>query len=96
MIGDPDFLLEATEDKLHQPYRTQAYPESMDLIAQLREAEIAACISGAGPTIIALCTPDQVAQATEIIAKSGFTAAPVAVADQGAIADNNDVKSETD
>jgi homoserine kinase len=56
----------------------------MELVARLREAEIAACISGAGPTVIALSTKDQVAQASEIIAKSGFTAAPVAVAEQGA------------
>jgi homoserine kinase len=96
MIGDPDFLLEATEDKLHQPFRAQAYPESMELVAKLREAEIAACISGAGPTIIALSTSDQVAQASEIIAKSGFTAAPVDVADEGAIPDNNDVAPEAD
>ena len=96
MIGDPDFLLEATEDKLHQPFRAQAYPESMDLVAQLREAQIAACISGAGPTVIALSTSDQVAQASEIIAKSGFTAAPVGVADEGAIPDNNDVAPEAD
>ena len=96
MIGDPDFLLEATEDKLHQPFRAQAYPESMELVAKLREAQIAACISGAGPTIIALSTSDQVAQACEIIAKSGFTAAAVAVADEGAIPDNNDVEPESD
>ena len=85
MIGDPDFLLEATEDKLHQSFRAQAYSESMALVEQLRAAEIAACISGAGPTVIALSTVEQVAQAIEIIAKSGFTAAPVAVSDQGAI-----------
>ena len=96
MIGDPDFLLEATEDKLHQPFRAQAYPESMELVAQLREAQIAACISGAGPTVIALSTSDQVALASEIIAKSGFTAAPVGVADEGAIPDNNDVEPEAD
>ena len=96
MIGDPDFLLEATEDKLHQPFRAQAYPESMELVAQLREEQIAACISGAGPTVIALSTSDQVAQASEIIAKSGFTAAPVGVADEGAISDNNDVAPEAD
>jgi len=96
MIGDPDFLLEATEDKLHQPFRAQAYPESMELVAQLREVQIAACISGAGPTVIALSTNDQVAQASEIIAKSGFTAAPVGVADEGAIPDNNDVAPEAD
>ena len=85
MIGDPDFLLEATEDKLHQPFRAQAYSESMALIEQLRAADIAACISGAGPTVIALSTVEQVAEAIEIIAKSGFTAVPVAVSDQGAI-----------
>ena len=85
MIGDPDFLLEATEDKLHQPFRAQAYSESMALVEQLRAAEVAACISGAGPTVIALSTVEQVAQAIEIIAKSGFTAVPVAVSDQGAI-----------
>jgi len=96
MIGDPDFLLEATEDKLHQPFRAQAYPESMELVTQLRDAQIAACISGAGPTVIALSTSDQVAQASEIIAKSGFTAAPVGVADEGAIPDNNDVAPEAD
>ena len=96
MIGDPDFLLEATEDKLHQPFRAQAYPESMELVAQLREVQIAACISGAGPTVIALSTSDQVALASEIIAKSGFTAAPVGVADEGAIPDNNDVEPEAD
>ena len=84
MIGNPDFLLEATQDKLHQPFREAAYPESMELIGSLREAGIAACISGAGPTIIALTTSDQVAAAIEIIAKSGFTSAPVAVADLGA------------
>jgi homoserine kinase len=56
----------------------------MELVQQLRDAGIAACISGAGPTIIALSTKDQVAQASEIIAKSGFTATPAAVADQGA------------
>jgi homoserine kinase len=87
MIGNPDFLLEATQDKLHQPFRAAAYPESMDLIGQLREVGIAACISGAGPTIIALTTSEQVAQASEIITKFGFTSAPVAVADQGAIAE---------
>ena len=59
----------------------------MELIGQLQEVGIAACISGAGPTIIALTTSDQVAQAAEIIAKSGFTSAPVAVADLGASAE---------
>jgi len=96
MIGNPDFLFEATQDKLHQPFRAAAYPESMELIGLLREVEIAACISGAGPTIIALTTSDQVAQASEIIAKFGFTSAPVAVSDLGVtteILDSGESKS---
>lgn len=94
MIGDPNFLMEATEDRLHQPFRAQAYQESMDLIGALREQDIAACISGAGPTVLALTTSDQVKLASEIIANAGFKAVPVAVADEGAIASNNDKPSE--
>lgn len=94
MIGDPNFLMEATEDRLHQPYRADAYRESMDLIEALREQGIAACISGAGPTILALATSDQVGPASEIIATGGFNAVPVAVADDGAIPSNNDEPAE--
>jgi homoserine kinase len=95
MIGDPNFLLEATEDRLHQPFRANAYPESMELITALRELGIAACISGAGPTVLALTTSDQTQKAIEVMATAGFSAVPVAVADEGAIYDNAD-KSEED
>ncbi|QDQ97288.1 homoserine kinase [Tomitella fengzijianii] len=52
----PDLLLEGTEDLLHQPYRAEAMPESAQLVAALRERGIAAAISGAGPTVLALST----------------------------------------
>jgi homoserine kinase len=50
----PELLLAATEDRLHQPYRRPAYPESADLVDRLRELGIPAVISGAGPSVLAL------------------------------------------
>lgn len=50
----PDLLLDATDDRLHQPYRRPAYPRTTDLVAKLRGAGIPAAVSGAGPTVLAL------------------------------------------
>jgi homoserine kinase len=52
----PDLLLPATEDRLHQDYRASAYPASARLVLDLRERGVAAAISGAGPTVLALTT----------------------------------------
>ncbi len=49
----PEFLLRATEDFLHQRYREPAMPESVALVAALRAKQVAAVISGAGPTVLA-------------------------------------------
>ena len=51
---EPDLLLTATEDRLHQPYRAAAMRDSHDLVERLRSAGIAAMISGAGPAVLAL------------------------------------------
>ena len=50
----PDLLFDATEDLLHEPYRRPLMPGSGDLIARLRAAGIAAVLSGAGPSVLAL------------------------------------------
>ena len=50
----PDFLLDATQDVLHQPYRAPLMPATADLIGRLRGAGIAAVLSGAGPSVLAL------------------------------------------
>jgi homoserine kinase len=50
----PDVLLPATDDALHQGYRASAMPESYDLVRRLRADGVAAIISGAGPTVLAL------------------------------------------
>ncbi len=51
---DPRLLLEATDDRLHQEQRRAVYPASMDVVTDLRAHGIAAAISGAGPSVIAL------------------------------------------
>lgn len=51
----PHLLLDATEDRLHQPYRAKAMPDSALLCGQLRQAGVPAVISGAGPSVLALC-----------------------------------------
>lgn len=60
MTGEPSLLLEATADRLHQEQRRGMYAPSMELVDSLRAGGIAAAISGAGPTVIALVTADQV------------------------------------
>ena len=52
----PDLLFAATEDFLHQRYRVDAMPASFELMTKLRAAGVAAFISGAGPTVLALHT----------------------------------------
>ena len=52
----PDLLFTATEDFLHQSFRQEAMPSSFALMTKLRAAGIAAFISGAGPTVLALHT----------------------------------------
>jgi homoserine kinase len=52
---------EAADDRLHQPYRTSLFPESVALLSGLVGAgALAACWSGAGPTLLAICTRDSV------------------------------------
>jgi homoserine kinase len=50
----PDLLLPATEDRLHQGYRRGVMPESLALVDALRARGVAAVVSGAGPTVLAL------------------------------------------
>lgn len=52
----PDLLFTATEDHLHQKYRREGMPRSVDLVAKLRAAGVAAMISGAGPSVLVLHT----------------------------------------
>lgn len=69
LIQSPELLHAATEDKLHQSYRASAMPETDRLITLLRERGFAAVVSGAGPSILVLCSdPSQRLAAAELVA----------------------------
>jgi len=55
----PDLLLAATEDRLHQPYRAPAMPATSALMVRLRAAGVAAFVSGAGPSVLALLADER-------------------------------------
>jgi len=54
LTREPDLLFTATEDRLHQGYRAEAMPGTASLVASLRSVGVAAVVSGAGPTVLAL------------------------------------------
>jgi homoserine kinase len=54
LTSDPALLLPATEDRLHQGYRAEAMPGTASLVASLRSVGVAAVVSGAGPSVLAL------------------------------------------
>ena len=78
----PDLLLEATDDRLHQPQRAVAMPASAEYLAILRRSGIAAVLSGAGPAVIAMSAgTDLPAEAVEFGAANGFTVSEMSVGD---------------
>ncbi|GAB3248515.1 hypothetical protein GCM10027452_45230 [Micromonospora halotolerans] len=54
LTADPALLLPGTVDRLHQDYRAEGMPGTAALVAALRAAGVAAVVSGAGPTVLAL------------------------------------------
>ena len=79
----PELLLPATEDRLHQDYRTPAMPQSAALVAGLRAEGVAAVISGAGPTVLAL-TDESTADKVLSFAGEGWAAHRLALDTEGA------------
>jgi homoserine kinase len=56
----PELLLEATQDRLHQSQRAPAMPQTTAMIAALRARGAPAVVSGAGPSVLVLCSsPEQ-------------------------------------
>jgi homoserine kinase len=58
LASDPALLLEATDDRLHQPQRRSVYPAALGLVEAVRDARIPAAVSGAGPSVIAFAVGD--------------------------------------
>lgn len=69
LIQSPELLFEATEDRLHQTYRASAMQDTDALLQSLRSRGYAAVVSGAGPSVLVLCSdPSQRIDVGEIIA----------------------------
>ncbi|MFT4189603.1 MAG: homoserine kinase [Aeromicrobium sp.] len=79
LLHAPHRLISATEDRLHQPYRAAAMPDSYRLVRNLRVEGVPAVISGAGPTVLAFAqgideaTPDGWARHRLDVAERGAT-----------------------
>ena len=66
MTGDAPLLRSAMDDLLHQPHRLPLLPGSAELIEAAYERGAAgACLSGAGPSVLAICDGPAAAHAVE-------------------------------
>jgi homoserine kinase len=66
MTSDAGLLRDAMGDELHQPYRLPRLPGSTELIEMAYERGAAGvCLSGAGPTVLAICDSTPSAHAVE-------------------------------
>ncbi|NNG37466.1 homoserine kinase [Nakamurella aerolata] len=86
LTDEPALLLDATADRLHQPYRADALPATAQLVARLRGAGVAAVVSGAGPSVLAFVTAEQLgSDAARLWERppDGFTAAILPVDTDG-------------
>ncbi len=76
----PDLLMAATEDLLHQPQRAAAMTASAEYLRLLRRHNVAAALSGAGPSLIALSTDSELpTDAVEFGAAKGFAVTELTV-----------------
>jgi homoserine kinase len=80
LTTEPQLLMAATEDRLHQDYRAPVMPATAELVRWLREREVPATVSGAGPTVLALTASDLPAQTGEKAAELGFVLQEVEIA----------------
>lgn len=55
----PEYLLRATEEKLHQEYRADSMRASADAMAELREDGWPTVVSGAGPSLLVFAELDE-------------------------------------
>jgi homoserine kinase len=80
MTGQPDLLLVALHDRLHEDVRLDLVPKSREAIERLRREQIPACLSGAGPSILAF---EREGHAPIPDLGGGWRAMPLAVARTG-------------
>ena len=81
-LGNRSLIGAGMHDRLHEPYRARLFPHLAPMTAAAREAgALGAALSGAGPTILALCEPEtapSVADALQVAARKAGTPGRVA------------------
>jgi homoserine kinase len=82
ITGQPEHLLAATRDWLHQDQREPAMPGTLELVRALRADGVPAVVSGAGPTVLAFGSADT----TDLLARCprGWTPHALSVDVEGA------------
>ena len=85
LTAAPELLLPATADRLHQDYRESAYPATLRLVRELRARGVAAVVSGAGPTVLALSTAETLPDGLDL---DGFTAWPLDIDRAGVVVES--------
>lgn len=82
ITGQPEHLLAATRDWLHQDQREPAMPGTLELVRALRADGVPAVVSGAGPTVLAFGSADT----TDLVARCprGWTSFELSVDVEGA------------
>jgi homoserine kinase len=83
--GATEHLLRATDDLLHQGYREPAMPASLALVRALRADGVAAVVSGAGPTVLAVTTGAADAPGLTARCPEGWTARVLDIDRRGAV-----------
>ena len=83
--GRVEQLLRGTRDHLHQEHRRPAMPRTLELVDALRADGVAALVSGAGPTVLALVVGE--AQAADALARTpeGWRAHHLRIAGDGLV-----------
>lgn len=77
MLGDSppdaDLIYNAMQDKIHQTYRATLIPGLTDILQSVtpksHDGLLGICLSGAGPTILALCTKNFDSIAATIVSR---------------------------
>ena len=72
LTGDLGAIAAGMHDRIHEPPRSRLYPHLIPMAETARTAgAIGACLSGAGPSILALCTLERVSDVCQAMQDAG-------------------------
>ena len=83
LSNDPDYLFEATSDRIHQEYRRPSMQSASALVSNLRNKKHAAYISGSGPTVCILTNSKNVEEVISLVPDE-FEAQQLEISQSGA------------